>query len=258
MLPALIIVFREGFEAFLSVAIILAYLRKTGRDSLRPAVHWGIGVSIVGSFALGYVLMRINQPLWEGILGLVAAVLVATFVIQVWRTAPHIKKDMETKLESASSKQTRTLAVLAVFGFTVLMITREGMEAALMLIQVRQSRFILGSLAGLAAAALMSWAWAHYGHRVNIRRFFQVTGMFLLLFTVQIIFYSLHELAEAGVLPNSETFHNWSEPYSPEGLYGKWFTVGLVVVCGAWLAAISLKDRFTREKAVAPASGQAA
>ncbi len=41
MLPALIIVFREGFEAFLTVAIILAYLRKTGRDWLRPAVHWG-------------------------------------------------------------------------------------------------------------------------------------------------------------------------------------------------------------------------
>ena len=47
MLPALIIVFREGFEAFLSVAIILTYLRKTGRDWLRPAVHAGIIASLV-------------------------------------------------------------------------------------------------------------------------------------------------------------------------------------------------------------------
>jgi high-affinity iron transporter len=258
MLPALIIVFREGFEAFLSVAIILAYLRKTGRDSLRPAVHWGIGTSIVASFALGWVLMRINQPLWEGVLGLVAAVLVATFVIQVWRTAPHLKKDMETRLETASSNQSHLLAALAVFGFTVFMITREGMEAALMLIQVRTGRFILGSFAGLGAAALMSWAWAHFGHRINIRRFFQVTGMFLLLFTVQIVFYALHELSEAGVLPNSEAFHSATEPYSPEGLYGKWFTLALVVLCGAWLAAVSLRDRIRREKAIAPASGQAA
>ena len=255
MLPALIIVFREGFEAFLSVAIILAYLRKTGRDSLRPAVHWGIGVSIIASFALGWVLMRLNQPLWEGILGLVAAVLVATFVVQVWRTAPHIKSDMEKRLETASTKQSHFLAAFGVFAFTVFMVTREGMEAALMLIQVRTGRFILGSLAGIAAAAMMSWAWAHYGHRINVKRFFQVTGMFLLLFTVQIVFYALHELSEAGVLPNSEAFHNATEPYSPEGLYGKWFTVALVGVCAAWLAAASLKDRFTREKEAVQASG---
>src|SRR5437762_12172424 len=110
MLPALIIVFREGFEAFLTVAIILAYLRKTGRDSLRPAVHWGIGVSVIASFALGWVLMRVNQSLWEGVLGVVAAVLVASFVVHVWRTAPHMKRDMETRLETASSHASTALA----------------------------------------------------------------------------------------------------------------------------------------------------
>src|SRR5204863_2882831 len=135
--PALIIVFREGFEAFLTVAIILAYLRKTGRDSLRPAVHWGIGVSVIASFALGWVLMRVNQSLWEGILGLVAAVLVATFVVHVWRTAPRMKGDLEQRLDTASSRRSRALAILGVFIFTVLMVTREGMETALMLIQVK-------------------------------------------------------------------------------------------------------------------------
>src|SRR5216117_118922 len=104
MLPALIIVFREGFEAFLTVAIILAYLRKTGRDWLRPTVYWGIATSVVASFALGWLLASVNKPLWEAILGLVAAVLVATFVIQVWRTAPHMKRDMETRLDAASSR----------------------------------------------------------------------------------------------------------------------------------------------------------
>jgi len=127
MLPALIIVFREGFEAFLTVAIILAYLRKTGRDWLRPAVYWGIATSVGASFALGWLLMRVNQSLWEGVLGIVAAVLVGTFVVHVWRTAPHMKKDMETKLEVASSRASRTLAIAAVFGFTLLMVTREWM-----------------------------------------------------------------------------------------------------------------------------------
>jgi high-affinity iron transporter len=247
MLPALIIVFREGFEAFLTVAIILAYLRKTNRDWLRPAVYWGIGVSVVASFALGWLLMRVNQSLWEGILGLVAAVLVASFVVHVWRTAPTMKRGMEQRLETASAHASGPLAVFGVFAFTVLMVTREGMETALMLIQVRNTQFILGSLLGIAAAALMSWAWAHYGHRINIKRFFQVTGLFLLLFTVQIAFYAIHELSEAEVLGKwSEAIHNATEPYSPVGVYGKWISVAMVGLCAAWLAAVSLKDRLAR------------
>src|SRR5881275_3121570 len=205
MLPALIIVFREGFEAFLTVAIIFAFLRKTGRDWLRPAVYAGIVTSIVASFALGWFLMRVSehQSLIEGILGVVAAVLVASFVVHVWRVAPRMKGDMERRLDSYSSTTSRFLAVAGVFAFTLLMVTREGMETALMLIQVRNGRFILGSLLGILAAAGMSWAWAHYGHRINVRRFFQVTGLFLLLFTVQIVFYSIHEFSEAELLPNS-------------------------------------------------------
>ena len=250
MLPALIIVFREGFEAFLTVAIIFAFLRKTGRDWLRPSVYAGIATSVAASFALGWVLMRVNQSLWEGILGLVAAVLVATFVIHVWRTAPRMKGDMEQHLETASSRTSRALAVAGVFVFTVLMVTREGMETALMLIQVKNTRFILGSLIGILCAAVMSWAWAHYGHRINLKRFFQVTGMFLLLFTAQIVFYAIHELSEAEVLPNSAAIHTATEPFSPVGIYGKWFSVLMVGFCAAWLLAISMKDRFQRAHAV--------
>lgn len=248
MVPALIIVFREGFEAFLSVAIILAYLRKTGRDSLRPAVYWGIGVSLLASAALGFVLGRVNQPLWEGVLGIVAIFLVTTFVVHIWRTAPKLKENMEHHLEAYSSNRSRFLALSGVFLFTVLMVTREGMETALMLIQVRTGRFILGSLAGLGAAALMSWAWAHYGHRIDLRRFFQVTGLFLLLFTIQIAVYSIHEFSEAELLPNSEAIHVATEPFSPVGIYGRWFSLLLVVVCGAWLLTMTLVDRWRRTR----------
>jgi high-affinity iron transporter len=252
MLPALIIVFREGFEAFLTVAIIFAFLRKTGRDWLRPAVYAGIVASVAASFALGYLLMRISdkQSLIEGILGVVAAVLVASFVVHVWRVAPRMKGDMERRLDSYSSTASRFLAIAGVFGFTVLMVTREGMETALMLIQVRNGRFILGSLLGIAAAALMSWAWAHYGHRINLKRFFQVTGLFLLLFTFQILFYAIHEFSEAEVLGKwSEAVHNATEPFSPVGVYGKWFSVVMVGLCAAWLIGVSMKDRLARAQA---------
>jgi high-affinity iron transporter len=151
------------------------------------------------------------------VLGLVAALLVATFVIHVWRTAPRIKRNLEQHVEQQASNQSRVLAILGIFGFTVLMVTREGMETALMMIQVAQRDFIVGSIIGIFAAAAMAWMWAHYGHRINIRRFFQVTGLFLLLFTIQIVFYAIHEFSEAGLLPNSEAIHNATEIYSPQG-----------------------------------------
>ncbi|MFP5246563.1 MAG: FTR1 family protein [Thermoanaerobaculia bacterium] len=244
MLQALIIVFREGFEAFLTVAIIFAYLKKTGRNALRPAVWTGIAVSVVASFALGWWLQRVNQPLWEGILAVVAAVLVASFVIHIWRIAPTMKRDMEARLEERASGK---LAWLGVFVFTLLMITREGMETALMLIQVRMGRFWLGCALGLAAAAAMSWLWAHFGHRINIKRFFQVTGLFLLLFTVQILFYAVHEFSEAELLPNSEAIHLATEPYSADGRYSMWIMGGMIAICALWLAGATALDRMRGE-----------
>ena len=244
MLSPFIIIFREGFEAFLTVAIIFAYLRKTGRDWLRPTVYAGIVVSVFASFALGYWLRNVNSSMWEGVLGIVAAVLVASFVIHMWRHAPTMKSEMETKLDVYTSQTSRFLSIAGVFFFTVLMVTREGMETALMLIQVRDRNFILGSLLGIGCAAAMSWAWAHFGHRINIRRFFQVTGIFLLLFTAQIVFYSIHEFSEAEMLGRwSEAIHNATEPFSPVGVYGKWFSVLMVGLCALWLLGATLLDR---------------
>lgn len=243
MLQALIIVFREGFESFLTVAIIFAYLKKTGRTWLRPAVWWGIGVAIIASAALGYVLQSVNQPLWEGVLGLVAAVLVTSFVIHIWRIAPRMKREMEAKIEQHAVKGSTFWASLGVFGLTLLMITREGMETALLLIQVPPGRFWLGCALGLVAAVAMSWGWAHFGHRVNLKRFFQVTGLFLLLFTIQIVFHAIHEFSEAEILPNSEAIHTATEPYSSDGRYSLWIMFGMVAICAIWLAGVTLMDR---------------
>lgn len=236
MLQTFIIVLREGFEAFLIVAITLAYLRKTGRQPLVRAVHWAIGVAIVSSGALGYVLMQgVNESLWEAVLGSVTVVLVATLVIHMWRTAPRMKREMEHRLEEVTAQNTGWMAFAGVFLFTVLMITREGMETALMLYQVR-GNILAGAILGVAGAASLAWLWARLGHRVNLKRFFQVTSIYLLLFMVQVAVYTFHEFAEAGLLPNSDELHAATEIFSPYGLYGKWFSVLIVSLCAAWLA----------------------
>jgi high-affinity iron transporter len=241
-LSAFVIVFREGFEAFLTVAIIFAYLKKTGRNALRPAVWSGIVAAIVTSAVLGWWLQKVNQPLWEGVLALVAAVLVASFVIHLWRVAPTMKRDMETRIEARASNA--RWAGLGVFLFTLMMITREGMETALMLIQVHgYANMVAGCMAGLVAAVAMASLWARYGHRINVKRFFQVTGLFLLLFTIQVLFYAVHEFSEAELLPNHEAIHVATEPYSADGRYSLHLMFGIVAVCGVWLAGVTALDR---------------
>jgi high-affinity iron transporter len=235
---AFLIVLREGFEAFLIVAVTLAYLRKTGQAGLVSAVRWAIGASVVLSGILGYILMQgVNESLWEAVLGLITVFLVATLVIHMWRVGPKFKRAVEDRLQEVSLGKSRRAAWAGTFLFTALMISREGMETALMLLQVRDQSFIAWALLGLAAAGGLAWTWGHFGHRVNLRRFFQVTSAYLLLFMIQVAIYSFHEFAEAGVLANSDALHAATEMLSPSGIYGKWFPLGIIVICCVWLAA---------------------
>lgn len=247
MLQAFVVVFREGFEAFLIVAIIAAYLRKTRQDPLLPAVKWGVVASVFLSALLGYALLQgANEPLWEGIFGLVAAVLVGWLVIQMWRVAPRFKKEVENHLVEATEGQTRKAALAGVFLFTTLMIAREGMEMALLLIQIRDPKIIFGILSGIAAALGMAVAWIRWSQFINLKLFFQVTSIFLLLFVAQILLYSFHEFTEVGWLPYSEVLHQATEPFSPSGLYGKWFSLLTVLVSLVWLFIGWLMSRFSR------------
>lgn len=247
MLQAFIIVLREGFEAFLIVAIIVAYLRKSGQRWLLPAVYTAIVASIATSIALGYVLKQgVNQALWDGVLGVVAIVLVGGLVIHIRRIAPQLEKRMRERLGSVSDGRPRWLAFLGVFFFSQFMITREGMETALMLSQVR-GNYRTGAILGLVGAALLSLAWARFGHLINMKRFFQVTSVFLMLFLAQIALYSFHEFTEAGVFGSrSDAWHAATEIWSPEGLYGKWISLGIVALCAVWLLVSWLGDRFRR------------
>src|SRR5262249_53442831 len=151
----------------------------------------------------------------------ITAILVGSLVIHMMRVGSSFKKQMELKLAKASEKPTTKIALVGVFFVTLFFMTREGAETALMLYQVRNGRFIIGGLIGLVVAALISYMWVRFSHLINVKRFFQVTGVYLIVFMVQVTFGAFHELCEAGVLPNSDYWHAVTEPYSPDGLYGK-------------------------------------
>ena len=279
MLNSFIIVFREGFESILLVAVILSYLRKSGQKWLTPAVYVALGLGLSASAALGYLLRSGvddsvlerglgssvgssvgqflgNESLREGVLGLIAMVMVGSLVIYMWRTGPKVQERMRKRLDTVSSRGSRIAAIAGVFVFTFLMITREGMETALMLLQVHSSEMLGGALLGLLAAAGFAWSWARFGHLINIKRFFQVTGIFLLLFMLQVGIYSFHEFSEAGLLPNSEVLHAATEKFSPDGLYGKWFSLAMILMCALWLLIGWLKDRFKPTHSGAVSFGQ--
>lgn len=244
MSQAFIITLREGLEAFLIVAISLAYLRKTGRKQLVSAVHWGIGLSILISAGAAFLFSRAsNQALWEGILGITAALLVSTLIVHMWRHGKRMKRDIETRLES-SAVQLGTKAFIGVFLFTVLMITREGMETALLMgtliFQNSAANITGGAAAGVLCAAFVAWLWSRYGHRVNLALFFQVTALFLTVFVVQLFIYGFHELMEANLFVGSQWWHDATEPFGPDGRYGKFLSYMLVVMPLAWLAFAGL------------------
>jgi high-affinity iron transporter len=247
MLQAFVITLREGLEAFLIVAISLAYLRKSGRSELIRAVHLGIATAIGISIGASVLFARArNQALWEGILAIAAAVSVASLTVHMWRTARRIRGEIEGHLHSASMRA-GTAAFLGVFGFTLLMITREGMETALLmgtlLFQVKSASVIAGALIGIVLSASVAWLWSRYGHRVNLAVFFQVTAVFLLVFVVQLLIYGFHELTEANIFPYSEPLHWATEPYGPDGRYGQYLSYLLVMLPLGWLLYSTLLPR---------------
>ena len=127
MLQAFVITLREGLEAFLIVAISLAYLRRSGRAELTGAVHTGIFAALAISALGGYLLYNAaNQELFEGPLAIIAAISVTWMVVHMWRAGRHMKGEIEGHLR-ASSGRAGAGAFMGVFLFTVLMVSREGM-----------------------------------------------------------------------------------------------------------------------------------
>ncbi len=205
------IALREGIEMFLILALILSYLKRTGRRSLARAVYAGTALSAATCF-IAFLFFRraANRSLWEGILALVAAVLVASLLVYMKRAA-------------------------------------EGMESALMistaLFQMRSAAVSLGLGLGLAGAVVIGLAWMRLGRGVDLKALLNILAAFLSIFVLQLLLYGVHELSEARVLPSSETIHNATEILGPDGRIGHLLAYSLVVVPTLWLLVSWIRRR---------------
>jgi high-affinity iron transporter len=249
MFQTLLIAFREGLEALLVVAIATLYLRRTGRQHLLGAIRSGLAVAVTLSLLLGYALSRVGalSPTAEGVMALLAAAAVIWCVVHMMKAGKNMGREIHARLDQASVLD-GSKAWFAVFGFTLFMVGREGVETATMLASLASSAelgyMIWGGLLGLALAIAIAWAWVRYGKAVDLGRFFRVTAWFMLVFAVQLVIYALHEFTESALIPGIDNawWHAATEDLA-EGTLAQLISLALVVVPTLWLAAAHWQDR---------------
>lgn len=262
MLETLLITFREGLEAFLIVAIMLAYVVKTERYNLIKPIYSGIGVALLISVTTGWHVAELAQdPIWEGSLAIAAGVLVASFTLYVMKTAKTIRADIGNKIERHAEGDS-ALAEIGVFFFTILMVAREGMETALMLgaISAQNHPVMMwtGAVLGFALVGAIGYLWKTQSEKINLRLFLQVTGIFLILFSCHLFAYGIHELSEMNALPligddANVAIHIWSEPMESDLISNLIMIAMLVIPCG-WLGWSYAKTRIKNQSAAAQAA----
>lgn len=228
MLQALSDTLREGLGAFLVVAVMMAFFTRANRHRFRNATRWGIGLSIpITGLAAALFSRSENQALWEGVLALAGAACVAWIAWHMWRTS-----------RPAAPPLPGVATFTAICLVTVLMITRGGMEIALLLgtivLQVPAVNVILGATLGPAIAIVLGVLWARAGHHVPRRLFAQVTAVFLFVLFAQLLVDGVHELTEANVVPGSDALHQATESFSTEGVYGRYAQYLLIAAPVAW------------------------
>lgn len=248
MFQTLFITFREGLEAFLMVAVATLYLRKTDRHALIGGVRAGLAVSVLGSVALGILLARIGSlsPAWEGWLALLAAAAVLWCVTHMLKMGKHMGGEIAAGLRQVSILDGNK-AWWSVFGFTLFMVGREGVETATMLASLASNsemrQMTLGGALGLSLSAGVALLWVNYGRRVNLSRFFNVTAVFMVVFALLLTVKAVYEFTEVGLIPvlDNAYWHQVTRIWV-KGSYAQIASVSLVLAPTLWLIAAHWLD----------------
>lgn len=205
---AALVTTREGLEASLIVGIVLAYLSKTDNRAWARTVWLGTAAAVAVSIATGAALFFTMGEL-SGRAGLIfegsamlSAVLVLTWMI-FWmrKQAAGIKRELETRIAGAIVTGS-ALGLASVAFFAVL---REGWETSLFLFAISESSSpavtAAGAGLGLVIAIALGVVLFHGSRRLNLRQFFTVTGILLIVFSAGLLAHAVHEFQEAGILP---------------------------------------------------------
>ena len=214
LLEGLVVSLREGIEVALVIGILFAHLTRSGRGGYRRFVMLGLGGAILASL-LGAALVRHyglnpDNPAIEGSLMFVAAGLVTSLLVWMWRTGRTVWRRLERRLDTlvgdAGTTEIALRAALGVFAFTFFMVLREGVETVLFLMALsgmagnRPVSTALGASLGLSLAILFGALLVRGSLRINLSRFFAVTGLVLVVLILKLVAGGINEFFEAGLL----------------------------------------------------------
>ncbi|WP_026870954.1 iron uptake transporter permease EfeU [Inquilinus limosus] len=208
MLVPFLIMMREGIEAALIVGIIAGYLRQTGRSQWMPLVWIGIAIAVLLSIAVGIVLNLVSaefpqreQELFEAVVGLIAVFILTSMVFWMRKAARSIKAQLQHSVDAAL--EGHDAKGLALIGMAFFAVAREGLESVFFLLATFQQDVGLeapiGALAGVLVAVAVGFAIYWGGVRLNLKRFFRWTGLFILVVAAGLLAGSLRALHEAGL-----------------------------------------------------------
>ena len=209
MLAPFLIMLREGLEAALIVGIIAGYLRQTGRQQWLGAIWVGVFLAIAMSLFVGAGLQMASagfpqrtQELVEAVIALVAVGVLVGMVFWMRRAARSIRTELHASVDAALD-QRGGWAVWALIGMVFLAVAREGLESVFFLLaifqQSRDGAAPLGAVLGILVSAGAGWAIYAGALRLNLRRFFRWTGVFVLFVAAGLFAGALRALHEAGL-----------------------------------------------------------
>lgn len=215
MFPSYLLSLREGLEVAMIIGIVLGALTKIRRNDLSPAVWLGtlsaVGFSVLTAVVLtsfGMSLEGKAEQIFEGITMLIAAGILTWMIFWMRKQARFLKGELEAGVNKAVASMNRG----SMFWLAFIAVVREGIELALIItaaffvgdqsqVTVNTIQTLSGTVLGLGTAALLGWTLFATTLRLDLRRFFQVTSILLILFAAGLVAHGVHEFNEVGWIP---------------------------------------------------------
>ncbi len=207
MLASLLITFRESLEASLIIGIILAFLIKTKREKYNNIVYLGVVAAIIASIGTAFLFNALSiqfeglaEQIFEGVAMLIAAGMLTYMIIWMKKqkgVTADIQHKVSAELDSGKKAGLFFLAFIAVF--------REGVETVLFLGAAKISgggdNVFLGAFIGIVLAIILGYMLFVSSKHINLKKFFHVTSLLLILFAAGLTAHGVHEFQEAGSIP---------------------------------------------------------
>ncbi len=208
MVPSILLTLREGLEAALIIGIVLGALNKFNRTDLKPVVWLGAGLAAGISLLVAIVLQLLGiafsgagEEIFEGITMLLAAGVLTWMIFWMAKNGRHLSANIESEIRQAAIQQGKRAVFLVAF-FAVV---REGIELALFLTATSLTAgglaTLIGAVIGLASSAVLGWLLFSSLVKLNLRRFFLVTNILLIVFAAGLVAHGVHELNEVMIIP---------------------------------------------------------